>query len=108
MWRLTQKVCSHTILHDLSILNTEDVAIASAWLTASMRLTLRLRSGVIYKDKVNYRSIAVAGDVFVHSHLDRLVRVTYVDFKRDENHTNPVTAYLQRYGSAKSAPILQG
>jgi len=74
-------------------------------LTAGMRLTFRLRSEVTYKDKVNYRSVAVAGDVFVRGHLGRLVKVAYVDFERDESHGNPVVAYLQRYGSAKSAPI---
>jgi hypothetical protein len=76
-------------------------------LTAGTRLIFRLRSEVTYKDKVNYRSVAVAGDVFVHSHLGRLVKVAYVDFERDESQGNPVVAvaYIQRYGSAKSAPI---
>jgi hypothetical protein len=74
-------------------------------LTAGTRLTFRLRSEVTYKDKVNYRSVAVAGDVFVRGHLGRLVKVAYVDFDRDESHGNPVVAYLQRHGSAKSAPI---
>jgi len=74
-------------------------------LAAGMRLIFRLRSEVTYKDKVNYRSVAVAGDVFVRGHLGRLVKVAYVDFERDESQGNPVVAYLQRHGSAKSAPI---
>lgn len=74
-------------------------------LTAGTRLIFRLRSEVTYKDKVNYRSVAVAGDVFVRGHLGRLVKVAYVDFERDESQGNPVAAYLQRHGSAKSAPI---
>ncbi len=74
-------------------------------LTAGARLIFRLRSEVTYKDKVNYRSVAVAGDVFVRGHLGRLVKVAYVDFDRDESQGNPVVAYLQRYGSAKSVPI---
>ncbi len=74
-------------------------------LTAGTRLTFRLRSQVTYKDKVNYRSVAVAGDVLVRNHLGSLVRVAYVDFERDESQGNPVVAYLQRHGSAKSAPI---
>jgi len=74
-------------------------------LTAGARLIFRLRSEVTYKDKVNYRSVAVAGDVFVRGHLGRLVKVAYVDFDRDESQGNPVVAYLQRHGSAKSAPI---
>ncbi|KAI9439787.1 fatty acid synthase [Lactarius indigo] len=74
-------------------------------LTAGARLIFRLRSEVTYKDKVNYCSVAVAGDVFVRGHLGRLVKVAYVDFERDESQGNPVVAYLQRHGSAKSAPI---
>jgi fatty acid synthase subunit alpha len=74
-------------------------------LTAGTRLIFRLRSEVTYKDKVNYRSVAVAGDVFVRGHLGRLVKVAYVDFERDESQGNPVVTYLQRHGSAKSAPI---
>ena len=74
-------------------------------LTAGTRLIFRLRSEVTYKDKVNYRSVAVAGDVFVRGHLGRPVKVAYVDFERDESQGNPVMAYLQRHGSAKSAPI---
>ena len=63
-------------------------------LTPGMRLTFRLRSEVTYKDKVNYRSIAAASDVFVRDHLGRLVKVAYVDFERDESHSNPVVAYV--------------
>ena len=74
-------------------------------LVAGTRLIFRLRSEVTYKDKVNYRSVAVAGDVFVRGHLGRLVKVAYVDFERDESQGNPVVSYLQRHGSAKSAPI---
>jgi acyl dehydratase len=74
-------------------------------LTAGTRLIFRLRSEVTYKDKVNYRSVAVAGDVLVRGHLGRLVKVAYVDFERDESQGNPVTTYLRRHGSAKSAPI---
>ncbi len=74
-------------------------------LAAGTRLIFRLRSEVTYKDKVNYCSVAVAGDVFVRGHLGRLVKVAYVDFERDESQGNPVAAYLQRHGSAKSAPI---
>jgi fatty acid synthase subunit beta len=63
---------------------------------ASTRLTFRLslRFEVTYKDKVNYCSVAVAGDVFVRGHLGRLVKVTYVNFERDESHGKPVVAYL--------------
>jgi fatty acid synthase subunit alpha, fungi type len=74
-------------------------------LTTGTRLIFRLRSEVTYKDKVNYRSVAVAGDVFVRGHLGRPVKVGYVDFERDESQGNPVMAYLERHGSAKSAPI---
>ena len=74
-------------------------------LTAGMRLIFRLCLEVTYKDKVNYRSVAVAGDVLVRDHLGSLVKVAYVDFERDESQGNPVLAYLQRHGSAKSAPV---
>jgi len=74
-------------------------------LTAGTRLIFRLCSEVTYKDKVNYRSVAVAGDVFVRGHLSHLVKVAYVDFERDESQGNPIITYLQRHGSAKSTPI---
>jgi fatty acid synthase subunit alpha len=74
-------------------------------LTAGARLIFRLRSEVTYKDRVNYRSVSVAGDVLARDHLGRLVKVAYVDFERDESQGNPVVAYLQRHGSAKSVPI---
>ena len=54
---------------------------------------------------MSYRLAAVAGDVLVRDHLGSLVKVTYVDFERDGSQGNPVVAYLQRHGSAKSAPI---
>ena len=74
-------------------------------LTAGMRLIFRLRLEVTYKDKVNYRSVAVAGDVLVCDHLRSLIKVTYVDFERDESQRNPAVAYLQGRGSVKSAPM---
>jgi len=70
-----------------------------------LSFTFRLRSEVTYKDKVNYHSVAITGDVFVCGHLGCLVRVAYVDFECNESHGNPVMAYLQCHGSAKSAPI---
>jgi fatty acid synthase subunit beta len=54
---------------------------------------------------VNYHSVAVTGDVLVRDHLGSLVKVAYVDFECDESQGNPVVAYLQHHGSAKSAPI---
>jgi fatty acid synthase subunit alpha, fungi type len=74
-------------------------------LAAGMRLIFCLHSEVTYKDKANYRSVTVAGDVLVCDYLGSLVKVAYVDFKRDESQGNPVVAYLQRHGSAKSAPM---
>ena len=61
------------------------------------RLIFRFRSEVIYKDKVNYRSVALAGDVLVRDHLGCLLKIAYVDFERDESQGNPVVAYLQRW-----------
>src|SRR6266581_9061907 len=72
---------------------------------AAYRLTFRPRSKVHHKDKVSDRSVAITGDVFVRGHFGRLVKVAYVNFECDKSHSNPVVAYLQRYGSSKSAPI---
>ena len=72
--------------------------------TAGARLIVRFRYEVIYKDKVNYRSVTIAGDVLVRDHLGCRVKIAYVDFERDESQGNPVDAYLQRHGLAKSAP----
>jgi hypothetical protein len=55
-------------------------------------------------DKVNYRSVAVAGDVLVRDHLRSFVKVVYVDFEHGESQGDPVVTYLQHHGSTKSAP----
>ncbi|KAI0067274.1 fatty acid synthase [Artomyces pyxidatus] len=73
-------------------------------LQAGTGLVFRLKSEVTYKDKVNYRSVAVTGDVFVRDQLKRLVKVGSVDFERDDCQGNPVVAYLQRNGSAQGLP----
>ncbi len=52
-----------------------------------------------------YRSVTVAGDVLVHDHLGSLVTVAHADFEHDESQGNPIVAYLQHHGSAKSAPM---
>jgi fatty acid synthase subunit alpha, fungi type len=70
-----------------------------------MRLTLRVCSEVTHKDKVNYWSVAVTGDVLVHNYLSSLVKVAYVDFEHYESQGNPVVTYLQRHDSPGSTPI---
>jgi hypothetical protein len=70
-----------------------------------MHLIFCLHSEVTYKDKVNYCSVAVTGDIFVCGHLGHLIKLTYVNFECDESQRNSIMAYLQHYGSAKSAPI---
>ena len=54
---------------------------------------------------MNYCSVAVTGDVLVCDHLGSLVKVVYVDFECNESQGNPIVAYLQHYGLAKSAPM---
>ncbi|TFY80997.1 hypothetical protein EWM64_g3016 [Hericium alpestre] len=73
-------------------------------LQAGTGLIFRLKSEVTYKDKVNYRLVSVAGDVFVHDQLKRLVKVGSVEFERDDCQGNPVVAYLQRYGTPQGKP----
>jgi hypothetical protein len=75
----------------------------SKLLAASMRLIFHLHLEVTYKDKVNYCSVTIAGDVLVCDHLGNLVKVGYIDFECDESQGNPVVAYLQCHGLAKSA-----
>ena len=48
----------------------------------------------LFKDKVNYRLAAVAGNVLVRvfvnrDHLGGLVKVAYVDFEHNESQGNP-------------------
>ncbi|TFY80295.1 hypothetical protein EWM64_g3715 [Hericium alpestre] len=73
-------------------------------LQAGTGLIFRLKSEVTYKDKVNYRSVSVAGDVFVRDQLKRLVKVGSVEFERDDCQGNPVVAYLQRNGAPQGKP----
>ncbi|THH15787.1 hypothetical protein EW146_g4747 [Bondarzewia mesenterica] len=68
-------------------------------LQAGTGLIFCLKSEVTYKDKINYRSVAVSGDVFVRDQLKRLVKVGSVEFERDDCKGNPVVAYVQRNGS---------
>jgi hypothetical protein len=56
-------------------------------------------------DKVNYRSVVVTDNVLVRDHPGRLVKVAYVNFKRNESPRNPAIAYLQHHGLAKSSLI---
>lgn len=65
-------------------------------LQAGTGLVFRLKSEVAYKDKVNYKSVSVSGDVFVRDQLKRLVKAGSVDFERDDCQGNPVVAYVQR------------
>ncbi|TFY79348.1 hypothetical protein EWM64_g4663 [Hericium alpestre] len=64
-------------------------------LQAGTGLIFRLKSEVTYKDKVNYRSVSVAGDAFVRNQFKRLVKVGLVEFERDDCQCNPVVTYLQ-------------
>ncbi|KAA1467738.1 fatty acid synthase [Dentipellis sp. KUC8613] len=73
-------------------------------LQAGTALIFRLKSEVTYKCKVNYRSVSVAGDVFVRDQLKRLVKVGSVEFERDDSQGNPVVAYLQRNGAPQGLP----
>lgn len=73
-------------------------------LQAGTGLIFRLKSEVTYKDKVNYKSVSVSGDVFVRNQLKRLVKVGSVDFERDDCQGNPVVAYVQRNGSPQGLP----
>ena len=68
-------------------------------LQAGTGLIFRLKSEVTYKDKVNYRSVAISGDICVRDQLKRLVKVGSVLYERDNCKGNPVVAYVQRNGS---------
>ncbi|KAI0311286.1 acyl transferase domain-containing protein, partial [Amylostereum chailletii] len=74
-------------------------------LQAGTALVFRLKSEVTYKDKVNYRSVAVEGDVFVRDALKQLVKVGSVAFDRDECQGNPVVEYLKRHGEAQGKAV---
>ena len=51
---------------------------------------------------LNYRSVAVAGDILFCDHPGCHVKVAYVDFERNESQGNATVACLQRHGLAKS------
>lgn len=49
--------------------------------------------------KVNYRSVAISGNIYIGDQLKRLVKVGSVLYERDNCKGSPVAAYVQRNGS---------
>ncbi|KAI0033531.1 fatty acid synthase [Vararia minispora EC-137] len=74
-------------------------------LLAGTSLIFRLKSEVTYKDFVSYRSVSVAGDIFVRDALKKLIKVGSVSFERDDCKGNPVVDYLQRRGEVQGQAV---
>lgn len=73
---------------------------------AGTKLIFRVVSELVYHDKASYSSVTVKGHAFIRNQLKELIQVATVDYTADRSFGNPVTAYLQRHGSALDQPVL--
>lgn len=73
---------------------------------AGTKLIFRVTSELVYNDKASYSSLKVKGRAFVRNQLKELIQVATVRYTAGRSFGNPVTAYLQRHGTALDQPVL--
>lgn len=76
-------------------------------LKPGVALVFEVRSEVTFRDKAQYATVVVEGEVFTRDTLNNLIKVATVEFDSDNCQGNPVVAYLKRHGSAEGtvAPL---
>lgn len=68
-------------------------------------LTFRLQTLVHFKDKTVFKSVETIGEVLLELPSKEIIQVASVDYQAGVSHGNPVTDYLQRYGSSIEQPV---
>lgn len=69
-------------------------------------LTFRLQTLVHFKNKTVFSSVETIGEVLLELTTKEVIQVATVDYQAGESHGNPVTDYLQRYGSSIEQPVI--
>lgn len=68
-------------------------------------LTFRLQTLVHFKNKTVYSRVETVGQVLLELPSKEVIQVASVDYEAGICHGNPVTDYLQRYGSSIEQPV---
>lgn len=68
-------------------------------------LTFKLQSFLRYKNKTVFSSVQTMGEVLLELPTKEVIQVASVDYEAGVSHGNPVTDYLQRYGTALDQPV---
>ncbi len=68
-------------------------------------LTFRLQTLIHFKNKTVYSRLETQGQVFLELPSKEVVQIASVDYEAGLSHGNPVTDYLQRYGSSIEQPV---
>lgn len=68
-------------------------------------LTFRLQTLVHFKNKTVYSRVETLGQVLLELPSKEVIQVASVDYEAGISHGNPVTDYLQRYGSSIEQPV---
>lgn len=68
-------------------------------------LTFRLQTLVHFKNKTVYSHVETLGQVFLELPTKEVIQVASVEYDAGVSHGNPVTDYLQRYGTSIEQPI---
>lgn len=68
-------------------------------------LTFRLQTLVHFRNKTVYSRVETVGQVLLELPSKEVIQVASVDYEAGISHGNPVTDYLQRYGSSIEQPV---
>ena len=68
-------------------------------------LTFRLQSLVHFKTKTVFSQVETIGQVLLELPTKEVIQIASVDYSAGVSHGNPVTDYLQRYGSSIEQPV---
>lgn len=69
-------------------------------------LTFRLQTLVHFKNKTVYSRVETLGQVLLELPTKEVIQVASVDYDAGLSHGNPVTDYLQRYGTSIEQPVI--
>lgn len=68
-------------------------------------LTFRLQTLIHFKNKTVFSRVETLGQAFLELPTKEVIQVASVEYNAGVSHGNPVTDYLQRYGSSIEQPI---
>lgn len=69
-------------------------------------LTFRLQTLIHFKNKTVYSRVETLGQVLLELPTKEIIQVASVEYDAGISHGNPVTDYLQRYGTSIEQPVI--